>query len=158
MCLRLHRAVLTVTTTPLFASRPTFGSHGRCRLTALPMPMLCLRGTALPSALATQKGDGVLPCVKLCWGRGLTLQGSCLGSVVLHFGDTAFPVLFILLSRASIQHWDNWARVASNNGLCAQPRLTTLRSLSSLAKSSLLCQNFSSPKKFSPRDCTALAL
>lgn len=45
---------------------------------------------------------------------------------VTDFGDTALPVLFFfLLSRASIQHKDNWARVDSNNSFYAEPRVIT---------------------------------
>ena len=58
----------------------------------------------MPSALATLKGEGISACVMPCGGRCLILQQSCLGSVVLHFGDTALPVLFILLSSAGIRH------------------------------------------------------
>lgn len=41
------------------------------------------------------------------------------------FGGAAFPVVFILLSRASIQLQDNWVRVPPNNSLCAEPRVIT---------------------------------
>ena len=87
----------------------------RLPLQAPPMLLFSSGGRTLPSALAILKGEGILPCVMLCGGRCLILQQSCLGSMVLHFGDTALPVLFILLSRAGIRHWDNWARVSSNN-------------------------------------------
>lgn len=58
-------------------------------------------------------------------GRHLTLQGSCLSSAVFQWGGTAFPGLFILLSRAGIRHQDNWARMGPDNSLCAEPRLIT---------------------------------
>lgn len=122
MCLRLHLGPCLLW---WCLCSSNFASHCPCRLTALLLLMLCSWGRTLPGVLATQKGDGVLPCVKLCQERGLFLQWSCLGSMVLHFGDMAFSVLFILLSRASIQHWDNWARVVSNNSLCAEPRVIT---------------------------------
>lgn len=67
-------------------------------------------------------------CFSLCYALlrgGLILQelfGLCGGA---EFGDSAFLVLFILLFRASIQHQDNWARVASNNSLCTEPRVIT---------------------------------
>lgn len=49
--------------------------------------MLSSRGRALPNALATQhtvtqKGNGVFPCVMLCWGEASSCR-SCLGSVVV---------------------------------------------------------------------------
>ena len=46
-------------------------------------------------------------------------------NLVPSVGGTVFPGLFILLSRASIRHQDNWARMGSNNSLCAEPRLIT---------------------------------
>lgn len=77
-----------------------------------------------PPADPTQKWIGVCLAIVLCWERPQP-GVDCCGSTVLQFDDTAFPALFILLSRASLQHQDNWARVASNNSLCAELRVIT---------------------------------